>query len=355
MRAKTGYTIVKGKSLYKRTFTIQSKRYAVYGRTTAECDQKEAEKRSELEIDNYNITFSRYFEIIERERALSVKKATLLNDRERFDRLTALHDRKIREITASDIRTLRSELAERLHSTTVNGTISFLKMLLEYAKRDKIITENPAEHIRALKRTEDSITKTSHRALSESEVRAFFGACETSYYKELFAFLLNTGMRAGEALALTWNDITPDVIRVTKTISRVSNTATEISTPKTRKSTRDIPLNPVIRELLEKQKQKLRALSIASLYIFPDTKGKSAVPHMINSIIDKMCKKAGIDHFSIHAFRDTFATYAIRSGVNPMTLRDILGHASINMTMDLYAQVLDDQKHREMQLVSFAV
>ncbi len=59
-----------------------------------------------------------------------------------------------------------------------------------------------------------------------------------------------------------------------------------------------------------------------------------------------------MERITSHAFRDTFATRAIESGMNPKTLQSILGHASIKMTMDLYAHVMEDTKIEEMQKVS---
>ena len=62
-------------------------------------------------------------------------------------------------------------------------------------------------------------------------------------------------------------------------------------------------------------------------------------------------KAAGIEHFAIHALRDTFATRALESGMNPQTLKTILGHSSYSMTMDLYCHVLADTKAEEMAKV----
>ena len=62
-----------------------------------------------------------------------------------------------------------------------------------------------------------------------------------------------------------------------------------------------------------------------------------------------MCKLAGLEHFTSHALRDTFATRAIESGMNPKTLQMILGHSDISMTMNLYCHVMEDTKSEEMK------
>ena len=68
-----------------------------------------------------------------------------------------------------------------------------------------------------------------------------------------------------------------------------------------------------------------------------------------NKILKKLCDKAGIKKFSMHTLRHTFATRCIESGMKPKTLQNILGHANISMTMDLYVHVTEDEKEKEMQ------
>jgi integrase len=73
------------------------------------------------------------------------------------------------------------------------------------------------------------------------------------------------------------------------------------------------------------------------------------VNRAIKSCIERLAKKGiAIDHFTAHGLRDTFATRAIESGMNPQTLKTILGHNSLEMTMDLYAHVMPDTKAEEM-------
>lgn len=68
----------------------------------------------------------------------------------------------------------------------------------------------------------------------------------------------------------------------------------------------------------------------------------------IRNVINYMPEDKKIDRFTDHAFRDTFATHALRAGMNPNTLKEILGHSGLSMTMDLYGHVLEDTKAEEM-------
>lgn len=64
--------------------------------------------------------------------------------------------------------------------------------------------------------------------------------------------------------------------------------------------------------------------------------------------IRRICDIIEIEPFSMHAFRDTFATRAIECGINPRTLQELLGHSNFNLTMSLYGHVLDDTKTKAM-------
>ena len=132
-----------------------------------------------------------------------------------------------------------------------------------------------------------------------------------------------------------------------------------ILTPKSKTSVRDIPLNNLIKGILRLQKEKMTAVygeqSLADR-IFCGGYGGIITPANVSINIDLVLKRLrdkGIqmEHFSHHAFRDTFATRYIEAGGNMQTLKQILGHASLAMTMDLYAHVLPSTKKAEMEQI----
>ena len=87
--------------------------------------------------------------------------------------------------------------------------------------------------------------------------------------------------------------------------------------------------------------------------IFRSYTGNYLLHPSVEYDIKKYCKRAGIEAFTAHAFRDTFATRCVESGMRPKTLQTILGHSSISVTMDLYVHCMDDTKVKELEAVSF--
>ena len=89
--------------------------------------------------------------------------------------------------------------------------------------------------------------------------------------------------------------------------------------------------------------------------LFVSPEGNLLSDVCVNREIGRKCKKTGIEKFTAHAFRDTFATRCIESGMNPKTLQEILGHADIGITMNLYCHVMDETKVVEMNNVKIVI
>ena len=346
-----------GKLEYR--FVINCKRYSVTGSSVKECRDKETEKRAAVAagyVCNEKITVNQYFDEWMKQKARTVKESTLYTqksamkailDRIGGERITGLERRRLVA--------LQSELAENYTTGGVNHKFVLLKSLLSSAVTDEIIPKNPAAGIKPLKRTEPEARDTIHRALTLEEQTAFFRAAAGSWYENLFRFLIMTGLRIGEAGALRWSDIDTrnDVIRVRHTIVSTAAGRKIGNDTKSKSGMRDIPLTDGIRDVLRNQKQQnidvFGDKVIGQVFMTPS--GDNVFSEPATREIKRICEEAGIDRISVHAFRDTFATRAIESGMNPNTLKTILGHSSLAMTMDLYAHVLPNTKAEEMQKI----
>ena len=118
----------------------------------------------------------------------------------------------------------------------------------------------------------------------------------------------------------------------------------KIDTPKTRTSTRDIPMTKKVYNILKRQQSESEGNK--DDFVFYAAKGPVSckrITHEINVILRNM-EEDGIafPYFTLHSTRRTFATRCIENGMNPQVLKTILGHATLAMTMDLYSHVLPD-------------
>lgn len=357
---------------YESRFTINGKRYSVYADTLKACKEKEAELRERIKnglyVRNRNITLDQYYEEWKTARNGTIKGNTALNIECRYRNHIgpAMGHRRVADIEKREVVLLQKELATKQKPSTVNITIVQLKSIFNSAVSDGIIVRNPAAGVKPLKADTKAASETYHRALTEEEQRLFMEHAKKEWLYELIALLLCTGMRVGEATALTWNDIdyVNNVIHITKTVSRTASGEYTVGTPKSRTSVRDIPLNDTIKKVLKGQREKLDYVhgNIVNLSrsVFENTFGGMVYNASINKAISdtlKRIKQEGkeIEHFSAHALRDTFATRYIEQGGSPQVLKAILGHASLSMTMDLYSHVLPNTKQKEMDSINIAL
>ena len=372
-RLAAGIRKRKDGTLEKR-FTINGKRYSAYGKTTKEVNEKEYEIREKLKqgiyTDNRNITFDGYFkEWIERKKG-NVKESTIYSYSCYYNHTISpeLGKRKLQQLERRELYNFQGKLAETCKPTHINQVFKVVRMILNDAVADDILLKNPANGIKALKNTEEAAVDTIHRALTEHDQKVFMEAARDNYYYELMAILLLTGMRQGEAAALTWQDIDykNNVIHITKTRMVNEEGRIDISnSPKTKASIRDIPMNDAIRKILKQQKDKMKLIN-GSVIIPIDQRifstqrdgliNSQVLGRAIDSVLDQLEDEGiHIERFTAHCFRDTFATRFIEQGGNPQTLKRILGHNSLAMTMDLYSHVLPNTKQREMDLLQISV
>ena len=351
-----------------KTFTIAGKRYFVYGKNQNELFQKEKQKREEIESgieQRKNPTISQYYEIWTDGRRDSIKESTLRGQIKMFNAIAGVYipssrrkfgEIKIKDITVDDLRVLQKELAKTRRTQTVNDYLAHLKHCMNDAVIERIIDFNPCIAIKNLKRTEEKARDTHHRALSIEEQKAFFECdrCKESYYYNIFRFCILTGCRIGEVGALKYSDIRGGKIHIERTITRSETGAYIIGdSAKTESGKRIIPINAEIQKVLDAQKELNKMLD-GDVIGINDTIFKAPERGLLMATpadreIKRICKKAGIEDFTAHAFRSTFATRCIESGMNPKTLQEILGHSNFNITMSLYGHCLSDTKEKEME------
>ena len=193
-------------------------------------------------------------------------------------------------------------------------------------------------------------------------------AAKSSHNYRQYALILETGLRTGELIGLTWDVINWEnrTLTVNKTMEfRNKQQCWRAGPPKTATSYRTIPLTDkayhLLLELYKLRDTQKKSKELSQILTFTDRRsGLSSTLVMYdlvfinfrtglpakNSSYDthlyKLCEKAGIEPFSMHTLRHTYATRAIESGMQPKVLQQLLGHASIQTTMDTYVHVTED-------------
>lgn len=346
---------------FEKRITVDGVRYSIYGRSAKELVQKEQEIRKAIEsgiyTDNRKLTLDKYFEEWLTGKRNGTKGNTLKTYKSYYYKHVSplIGSRKVQQVERRELMALQRDIAGRLSVSTCNTVLKMLKVVFNDAVQDAVISKSPAHGIKALKDTDAKASETYHRALTEQEQRDFMKELESDYYYEFVALLLCTGMRSGEAAALTWDDIDykQNVIHVTKTATFNEDGTTTVGSPKSEAGRRDIPLNDSIKDILSKQRKKQGSIIQIENRVFTAVYGGMVHNHAVNRAISDAIarleeKGKTIEHFTAHALRDTFATRYIEQGGNPQTLKTILGHTSLAMTMDLYSHVLPNTKQKEM-------
>lgn len=375
MKKKANFSYIEKKQCLNYRYSYKGTRISVYGKTEKECREKAKAKEELIDrhcyVNNRNITLSDYYEEWQESRSLTVRRSTKYCNNTMWSRIEPhLGKVKIVDIEKRHITQLQTALKKKETTAGVNLTVALLDTILKSAVNDRIISFNPCDGVKNLKRTEPKATDTNHRALTVEEQELFFRYAKArSWYYELFAFMVSTGCRIGEAAALTWKDIDRknNVIHITKTLSRVSDSEFVISLPKTDTSLRDIPLTKNTLDILQQQREKcemFRRNNVISINdrVFRSIKEGGVIcsavtGNCIRELLKVIEQQTGthIERFNSHALRATFATRAIEQGMNPQTLKTILGHKKLSMTMDLYAHVLPNTKQEEMNALDIVV
>lgn len=220
----------------------------------------------------------------------------------------------------------------------------------------------------------DNEEKDEKRILSDDEVKILLETSKGGQLYPFFKVALGTGMRIGEILGLTWDcvDFENGIIDVQKTLCYLSNDGVaiyEFHSPKTKAGKRQIPMTREVQNILMEQKSRKERIAIRhnprvgmeDLVFCSKTNNpineaniRGAIRYLVEKI-NKANPNLNFQPLTPHGLRHTFATKAIAKGMKPKTLQKILGHNSLQMTMDLYCHVEQNTLREEMALLGEVV
>jgi integrase len=245
-----------------------------------------------------------------------------------------------------------------LADSSIRSAYAVLRAILDTAVRDGAISRNPASLV--------ARPKVAHREamfLSPAEVRQLLAAMAETRFGPLVELLVRTGLRRGEALALRWSDVdlTAGLVRVRGTLARVDGEL-QVSPPKTAKSRRTVPLSMVAVEVLKGQKtrqaaERSRAGSVwmDTGYVFTTETGRAQDPRNALRAVQTAAKRLGLEGVGLHTLRPSAASVMLVAGVPLTTVSEVLGHASISVTGDIYSHVSPDVSREALDSLSRAL
>ena len=236
-----------------------------------------------------------------------------------------------------------------LSVNTVFGIVSVLKQAFKLALTLDLIPKDPTVAIKLPQQQEKEI-----QALTRDEQKRIEEYCLKQTKNNYIGIIicLYTGIRLGELLALTWDDIDFEkkFLFIKKTAYKLKINGKNqmvIDKPKTKKSNRIIPLPDKLINLLQLTKNKS-----TSDYILSTKTNNMVDIRSYQRTFESILNKCGIKHYNFHCLRHTFATRALELGMDIKTLSEILGHTNVAITLNRYAHSLLEYKIQEMNKIS---
>lgn len=240
---------------------------------------------------------------------------------------------------------------KRLSCSTAKNVVMIIKSSLRAAQKANLVVPVVID-IRYPKAQAHNVP----RILSKEEQSRLVQSSYLNLNAKSLGLLLalSTGIRIGELCGLKWDDIslTDQTITIRRTLQRIydpgakTKTKVVIGEPKTLSSRRIVPISTTILPLLHrlcKEDGNSYVLSGSHHYIEPRT---------YREYFSSILKRSGIQHINFHALRHTFATRLIENGADYKTVSSILGHSSINMTLNLYVHPQLSQQRSVVEMFS---
>ena len=346
--------------LYMARYTVETaigaKRKTLYGKTRGEVSEKltkaMADRDDGLVFDADNLKVGEYLERWLVDSVLDTVRPTTY---ERYEQIVRIHVRpalgsvKLKNLTPVHVRGLyREKLEAGLSARTVQYIHVTLHKALKQAVQDGLIPRNATEAVKA-----PQVRREEMRPLSAEQVKVLLGVARGDRLEALYVLAIHTGLRQGELLGLKWEDVDLEsgTLRVRRTLVTAKG-GPVLTAPKTKGSRRSVKLTQgaveALRSHLKHQLQEIdRAGSLwrENGLMFASESGEPLDRRYLTSCRYKaLLKRAELPMIRFHDLRHTCATLLLSKNVNPKIVSEMLGHASIAITLDTYSHVLPNMR-----------
>lgn len=282
-----------------------------------------------------------------------VKESTFSNYKAKFEKhiLPVFVDIPCADLSAVRINEfINQKLAEGLCASYVRDIFTVFKSMLKYAQEEygfKLSLKNVV-----LPRAE----KKQIEKISDAEQKRFISYLRTNMSLTAFGILISLfmGLRIGELCGLKWSDVDFDnkILHIRRTVQRISSangsrkTKVIISTPKSETSFRSVAIPDFLIEYFKMFQNEANFFILSGLE-------KVIEPRTMQYRYKKMLKSAEIENHNFHKLRHTFATNCAEKGFDVKTLSVVLGHSSVNLTLNRY--IHPDRSHERKLMNSMCV
>jgi integrase len=338
-------------------YTIQTpdgpKRKVIYGTRYKEVEKKLNEARANADkgliFDADNLKIGEY---LDRWLADAVRDTVRPRTYERYEQIAKTHltpalgRHKLKSLTPAHVRGLyREKLDSGLSPRTVQYIHVTLNKALKQAVADGLIPRNVAAAVKPPRPTKKEITP-----LSPEEARTFLDAASGDDLEALYVLAVSTGMRQGELLGLKWEDVDLEAgtLQVRRALSQTKD-GPAFTPPKSAKSRRRIKLTGGgVTALKRHRKRQLEErMECGGLWqdhglVFPNATGGPMRPWTLTGgSFLRVLRRAGLPESTrFHDLRHTCATLLLSRGAHVKLVQELLGHATISITLDTYSHVL---------------
>lgn len=264
--------------------------------------------------------------------------------------LTKLTTQDLQRFYKEKLESGRKDGSGGLSVGTVIKLHNIIRASLTQAEEENLIRINVA---RAVKLPSERENRKEITPLNEEQITHFLNVIKGDKYFPAFLLELGTGMRKGELLGLKWEDINLETgeLHIKRTLTRLVNGDLVFGPPKTKKSKRNIIIPPRALAALKEHhaKQNLWKMEHRDVYkdddlVFAYALGEPVDPNAFYHNFIRKLGKAGLKHVSFHSLRHSVATILLNEGVNLKVVSDLLGHASVAVTGDIYSHVMKRAK-----------